>query len=838
MPTSPSKAPPPPNFPTKPRRSALVFKVLLIGAAFIALLGGGILAVLATRREPPRLSIDELARERSKIQRLAAPEQLGAWRAWASRDDEPRLQQEAFANLAWARDSAGAPLLIKGLASPDHGVRTTAALALVDFGTLPEGGKDALLKALSESNATDKPQICWALAVFGEAKAFDAILDEYRAGHLSTLQHLDGFPAFDPDVLGRLIPLDQIDKLARDANPGMRQLVVATVARSEDPRWTDLLIRLVGDPDSSVARHAAGGLGRIGSEAALVPLLAALDRADDASRTQFLEALRDGVGGRGLVQALRSVRHQNRAVEKGRTRQIFDMLRELADPRAADALVAYLDTQTPSPHWKFEAAARLGEIGDMRAAVTLGWRLQHDPLKLYQPAEDPEFRRDDQERVTSARLLADLAVLYPEKRGELLRVAQQPAMRWVTEMPQPHANGLRFLTSAGSTEVIPRLMGWADPKAALPKEGDADIPTVWEPAQSALRYLGMARTPLAWSILERQMRRRDFKTDVSTESMARGGLTVLGMVLRGLALGSAEGFAQWGDPKATPLLIAQIEDPKEHEDSRLVACASLAWVASDAQILEVAQKLKGRTAFLRTCYLETLVRRSPVPAGVVPVLVELLGSAEADTRHQAARAIGLGGINRDQSQALLERMADANVKADAALAILLGGETEAARQALARYSEDPPEALDELKAIFQQTFAYWSHRNYDRGDLARWTENAEAIGHVRVRDGLQDWARAILSKSLQSVEHDNGPHSMTRVTLRGKLLRDARGANEVKRVNAIQILKFMKERGVLMALAGEPGALGSLASRALFEVVHPKAPPQSPPQPTNTTRGK
>ena len=53
----------------------------------------------------------------------------------------------------------------------------------------------------------------------------------------------------------------------------------------------------------------------------------------------------------------------------------------------------------PEPRWRTEAALRLAEIGDVRAAPTLAWRMEQDPLKLYSAGVDDELRRDDSERV-------------------------------------------------------------------------------------------------------------------------------------------------------------------------------------------------------------------------------------------------------------------------------------------------------------------------------------------------------------------------------------------------------------------------------------------------------
>ena len=68
----------------------------------------------------------------------------------------------------------------------------------------------------------------------------------------------------------------------------------------------------------------------------------------------------------------------------------------------------------------------------------------------------------------------------------------------------------------------------------------------------------------------------------------------------------------------------------------------------------------------------------------------------------------------------------------------------------------------------------------------------------------------------------------------------AKGSNDVKRAEAIHILKFIKEKGVLMALRSEPGPLGDMAKQAFFEVMYPKTTaegvPESP-KAQNQTKG-
>ncbi len=807
------------------KKGAIKPAYIMAGLAMVV--GAVGLGIFAIKGEGEKMKVEDISRERKTLYVLPKAEQLPKWREWAKNDKVPALQQEAFAELAWAKDPEGLQLIIRGLDSTDNRVVGTAAAALYEYGSpAADAAKPALLKALPKADGSNKPQICWALAMLKESSSFDAVLSEYRLGHLAKVQRLDGNPVFDPEVLAGMVSIEKLAGYSSDQSDSVRQLVAVVLSRTGDSRWTDVLTKLVSDK-VEIAREAAVGLGKIANEASLKPLLGALDKADKDNRAKFLEALRDGIGAQGLLLALRSVNKQTYEREKFQTKQIFEMVKELADPRGGDLLQAYIQSN-PRAHWKTEAAIRMAEIGDVRAAPTLGWRLAQDTLKLYNENEDPEYRRDDNERVVGARMLADLAILYPEKKAELRAAAEDSTIFWATDYPQPHANALRFLAAVESQKALPHMRKWADPKEALPKEGQQPpFPESWATAQSALRYLGWAKDPQGWPILEKQLMRKPAKLEITMEAMLQGGLAVLGMALRGVNIGAAHGFAQWGDSKAYPMMIKYIEDPAQNEQGRMEACFSLSWVANDDQMKEVAGKIKAlkgteaKASFQRACYLETMIHR-PVQ-GATGQLVELLSAEHpVEVRHHAARAMGFGGMSPELQKALFAKMKDASTRADAALALLIGGTVENAQLALAQYNDAPPEAIEELKDIYNRSFGYWSDVNYTNGDVARWIQNAEAMTRVRVHDRLQDWPKLLLSRAIQGIEFDNGPRSITRVQFRMRLIADAKGSDAKKREDAIAILKFMKEKGALMALRQEAGPVGEMARKAFFEVMNPK----------------
>jgi HEAT repeat protein len=813
-------------------------------AVLVGILGvGGIIAaiVFGRMKDTERMDPKKVALAKKEAALLPLPEALPTYRKWAEQTEEVKLQEEGITQLAWAKDPAGVPLIVKALGAVpvDHSVRGTASQALLEYGS-PAGdaAKPALLEALKQSNEGDRPQIAWALATLKEPTAFDEVMKDYRAGKLSSVQKLDKSPAFDPEVLASMVSIDKLAGLATDESDSVRQLVATVLSRNAETRFTSTLIKLVQDKSVEVAREAAVGLGKIANEQAMQPLLGALAKADKDSRQKFLEALRDGVGGKGLVLALKSVDKSKRETEKFQTQLLLDMLRSIEDPRAGDLLVQYIETN-PHPHFKTEAAFRLAEVGDVRAVPTLAWRMKQDPLQLYNKDQDPEYRRDDNERVVGARYLADLAILYPDKRPEIRAQAYEGVRAWITDKPQPHANGLRFMAASDAKEALPAMRKWANPSEPFPHEGQQVFPPPWQTAQSALRYVGWMKDEQSWPVLENMLRKRPDKVDATMDSLLQGGLAVIGMTLRAVGVGASYGFAQWGDPKAYPILVKYIEDKLNNEESRMDACFSLAWVATDEQMKEVAKKVKelpkedAKAEVIRRCYLETLLRR-PVPEAT-GTLVELInGSTDLNVQHQAARAIGFGGMTADTATKLFEKLKDPTTRNDAALALLVGADADMARRTIASYADVDKAALEELKTIYDATFGYWSDRNYEKGDVARWIANAQSASRVRLGDAIQDWPRLILSRSIQGIDYDNGPHSITRVQMRIRLLRDARGGDEKKRTQAIQILKFMGEKGVLMTLKGEPGPAQEPARQAFFELMNPKISTDSLPESRGT----
>jgi HEAT repeat protein len=802
--------------------------LLLVG---LVAAGGALFLGVNAELDKEELTPDKVAKLTTQTLMLTKAEQLPKWESWASDPEgNSMLKEEALKQLAWARDPRGVDAAIAALTSTEEKLRAQAATALAEYG-LPDAEKarGPLLAALKEAKPESKPQIGWALVELHEAEAFDEVMNLYRAGHLSQVKRLDGAMAFNPYKIVELVSLDKFAELHTDESPSVRQLVATVLSRNPSPKYTDALIALVNDKDRDIAAQAAPGLGKIGDERARKPLIEQLSGANVEEKKVFLEALRDGIGASGLVLALESVSQENATKTWHQTQQIFKMIRDLADPKGVNALTEYLGQRGNHIHWQVEAAFALAEIGDVGGVPTLAARLRMDEQKIYSDETDYEMmlKRDNKERVTAARMLADLAVIHPDKREILRDQAEDALMFWINEMVSPHANGLRALATMESKSVVKPLRAWANPRKPLPLEGQQPpMPEEWVVAQSAMRYAGMMKDKATWPVLVNALQRRPEKADATMESLMSGGMAILGMSLRAIGVGAAHGFSEWGDHRAFKPLMDYIEEPKENEQSRMEACSALAWVAEDDDFVTIAEKIKQysgpdpKDQVRQACLLESLITR-PI-AGTSEALIGLLVAESAfPVRHAVARAIGKAGIEPSVEAQLFEKLKDEKLMNDAALALMLGGNAETAARALAALAGQPKESIDELQELWFGSFGYWSNRDLDEGHIFRYVQNAEAASRIEFDKVPQGWVAEQLRRQFHNLQYDNGPHSFTRVVLRHRLLAMALGDDAAVRAGAVNALRFMQEQGALLALRDEQGEVGKLAQEAYHRLRNP-----------------
>lgn len=822
----------------RPRFSALALTLLL--------------GVAACEGAPEKMPVEKRMDTQRQTFLLPKAEQLPQWKKWATdKKTDEDLRSEAIIQVALLEDPEAVTIATQSLESPSHKIRGVCAQVLASFGTKAAAAIPALQKALKEANESDKRQIVWALVELGDQTAFNAAVEAYKAGELTHVERLSGGVAFDPMRLANLVSVDELATKSEDPSAAVRQLVATVLSEKGDKKYTEKLIKLVQDSDVAVAREAASGLGKIGDETARGPLLDALKKADPDSRQKFLEALRDGIGGVGLVLALDTVVPAQEKEERNwfQTKQLFELLHILGDPRIGDKLVEWVERAKPHPHWRAEAGIALAEMGDIRGAKYLGERLNVAPEDIYQKEKiwqsdkGGHLLRGDEQRTVAGRMIADLAAMHPDKAKELRDAAESAVLKWSTDRKQPSANALRFLASVKSEKALTDLRKWAFPDTKLPLEGaQPPMPMEFETAHGALRYIGMVRDESSKTkLLEQFERKKDKKMDITQEGLMGSGLALLGMVLRGLAVGAAEGVAEWGSDiakESVDKLIEFSEDKTWHEDARERSCSAVGWIGDEAAIKKVIEKFgkysvskDPKEQVIAACFAVTLSRK-PQPAAL-PLLVDALDSkVEVGVRNYIARAIGVTGLKgaTTETEKLFKKLEDPEVRNFAALALIMGGDTDVASRAVAAFGkEDSQTALEDLKNIYFNAYGYWSDKDVENGNLYRWVANAEALRRVKIKDAPQEWARELLKRQFDNLTFNNGPHSETKPVLLNRLYKAAKTGDAATKANAIRTLKFIGTgtigvtgaQGMLMALKAEPGDTGELAARAFQELMNP-----------------
>jgi hypothetical protein len=681
--------------------------------------------------------------------------------------------QDTLEAHARAQDDEGLKRAALALKSKSKDERMKALAAVLEY----EPQKLAPLVADISERATkgeddaEKASAVWALVHVEDVHVATAALVMWDSGALARVKKLDGSNALDVGALARLVAQATVpeDQAAR------RRKVIAAALPSVAAPARAMLVRALTD-DSA-------------------------DAATLMSATDVLDARRD----------FAILEH------------VFQRLRSLADPRVADALAKYAD-HASHPHFRTEAALRLAEIGDVRAAPHLAWRLGEDPTKLYDASDETTIgmRRDDHERVVCARMLAELAIIHPEAHAQIRETGEAQTLAWLKSHPQPHANGLRALVAMESPQAAPLLKKLADPADAIPAAGATAFPDAFATAQTALRYLGKSKDAGAFAVLDKQLARKPVAFDASMDSVIKGGNAVIGMTYRSLAVGAAEGFSELGDAKAVPLLVKIAEDPKQNELARMEACKAAGWLGDARARADMVSKVRAaatdrKREVSRACWLEGLAQK-PSAREDAPLVSVLAPKVVPESRHEVARILGEGAVDAATRAKLVDLLKDKTLVHDAALALLFGGDDAAVASVFAAYTpkteEDapPPPAIASLRQLYALSVPVVTEELYDSGALARMAHNALAARAVTIAGTKQDWVLQGLSYQLRQNEFDNGPHTLTRVRLRAKLVADAKGQDATKRDDAVLLLWVLGERATLESL-------GDLAKTRLAEPI-------------------
>lgn len=686
---------------------------------------------------------------------------LSQLRALLPRTDYDELQVEIIGKLGQYRDSKAVPLLIEQLAEAGV-VRRAAAGALATIG-LPDAAsaKPALLDAVDKTDARDRAQVVWALAVLQERAASGAILDAFGRGLLQSQ------PNFDPKVIVDAVGVQKLSApaLIDDPRPSMRLFLTQALAEEGSVEVVAPLKQLLSnelarnpkDQSQEVIRSAVAGLGRTARPDAIALVFDTLGKRPGL-RPSVFESLRKSTSARGLMALL------SHAPDLDSRQQLARMLAATHDPRATDTLAQMVKADDSKS--RAYAAVGLAAMGDDRGLDVL-----------------IELASGDNDNI-AMEALHNLRQL-----GSAKSVA--PLVRLISQKPGRRASILRTLGTSGSAQAGPILV--------KELKGD-DI-------EAAALALGELRYEPAYSTLLRMVKRPagiDFtQPSRKSEQAYRNRLVAI------------QALGYYAKPDAAPELKTVIEDTVDDARLRDAAGRTLGHIADAATLAAVATKVRDSNIDERTRvhYAQALWQEPSADIG--PALLAIMADKGLPWEIRRAAALGIGYLsnpaNDTQVMAMLERPESRKA---AMFAATLGGSEALGRKLLDVLVHDR-EALETLEDAFLREEADWfamipahkdnAHtlRRLSTGRILRDGSGPHKFGFVwtyhvgRLKAG---WA---------------GPGGMDAAEVRQALVDALVGPNAELSLWAAEALDAMGERGILLA-AREAGGKGAQAARRVL----------------------
>lgn len=671
-----------------------------------------------------------------------SPQMLSALRSALQNTGFPDVKERIIRNLGHYRDGDSVPILIKELENGGI-VRRAAALALARIGSpAADPAKPALLKVLPHTDAKDRPQVVWALAVLKENTAADAILAEFVKGLLQ------GQPGFDPKIIMEAIGIPRLSapELTAHKEKPVRVLVATALSEAASPAVVEPLARMIEPPDEDpvVIRTAVAGLGRTGDPRAANALFQLMQRRPDM-RISVIDALRKSTAAPQLSVMVRE------AKDTAIRRDLVRLLRKTRDSRAADALASVvgvddLDTQ-------IEAAHGLAELGDARAV---------EPLLALARNEDETVGGD------AIDALRELAA--PEAGPALLKLLDEYPYRKAAVL---RALGASHYQPAGP--IIEKELAGDDIGAATKALGE--LP--YEPAYQKLVAM-LKRPPGLDFTIPSLMIEENYRNRIEALSGLR--------------------YYNRPDPKAIKAIMTIIEDPEDDFRLGLAAGACLGQIADEKVLATILEKIKDEslTERVRIAYVQGLWL-TPNREFAKQLFPLFTATTPSPIKRAAALAIGYAGDPTNDAQ-LIAMLPSRETRRDAAVAIVLGGGPEAARALIPVLDQD-----NDLREVLRMSvtsntddnFNLLNEEMFQSGQIYRRMQVAEILKNEAGEAASYSYIWGHLTTRLAVGWQEPGGISPRKV--REHLYKTITGADpELRRITA-EVLNAMSERGLLLA---------------------------------------
>lgn len=656
-----------------------------------------------------------------------------------------KVRMQAILELRDRKDPGAVPVLIEALADGGE-VRRAAAQALAAIGPpAADPAKNALAEALPDTNEIDRTWVAWALAVLGDARCFDAVLEEFRNGRIQRM------PDYDPQIVAVVAGKDRLLALVGHADKAVRQFAAVQLGEVGGPEVVEPLIRLLGDGDADVVKAAAASLGRSGDPRVGDALVGAIIAKPDL-REALLQEIRTAVGAPGIAQVLA------KTTDRDVRYSIVRMLAELKDPRGNDALWTELQrTGEEIAQERKLLVDTLIEAGDARVVPILVESLRSDDDEVQTDAVDALGALGAQEGIEP------LVTMIESKRGR-------------------PASILRALGRLGrGNEELGKLV--------LPYLDSDDIGA----ASNSLGRMRYAPAIKAMVKILKRPRDIDYSTpEVENETSYRNRLEVLLGLQR---------FGQEASSTATEIMKV-IDDTTDEPRLREAAGIVLGYVLPDDKVEKVLEKIRQADLDPRTraLYVQALWNRRDT--ATAEALVALLEGPVLPQEMSTTVGIAIGEAADPSVDARLVTLLDRpETRRTAALAVLLSG-TEAGVQKLLTIFKDDSETLDITQQRYLTFEPFLTREAFTSGRIFRRLKAAQALMRG---ESARSWAWDRLLERLRAGWAD-GPDGLYPHEIRALLAQAVRDGGEHRDV-AADALITMGEQGTILALQAEGGPI-------------------------------
>ncbi|MBN2344728.1 MAG: HEAT repeat domain-containing protein [Deltaproteobacteria bacterium] len=714
------------------------------------------------------------------------------------------LVQVAF-ELGEAEDAQAVPLLAKAVSQGEE-LGQEAALALAKINT-PEAktAADAIFKQMQESEELRRAKYAWALVVLEDDRGFGPLLE----GVSKQIVNTKTIAGYTPDVIARMGTTDKLIELASDKDPMLKIYAAMELGFRDDKDPVPALLQLLQDDNKKVAEAAAISLGRTADDRAGKALLAKIQQAPDMLGP-ILSSVTQSVGAPGLEAIYKNTEAPDIKYK------IIGKLKQLKDPRAADLLISITEEQFPGSDEKSKLEAdeirnqalwALEELGDPRIGEKMYAKTQWEPI-------DPEAIPDD-------------AVRY--RQEDMARKIANGVVTWFGEAkPEGAADYLEKIYDANapfenSPECAKRVKVDIGPLMdSMGRIGDSRFCNIVEPfltkdegffSQAASMALGKLKCPGTAAKFKKAMvmtaterKEEKFSTLIESRDWQMEGRL---QERRNSIIASR----YLGDPSLAETLMDIAMDPVDDPELRAEASNSLAYVADDAAMDMILEKVKDDS-------LDSVARASLIKGlwhnpskNAVEAMMSLL-EGEGNDQFVKAAAIVVGEAGETEYEERLNKLLDhpdENRRRGAVMAILLGGNLDRLDRILEILKDQ--ESMLVIREWYQTHPVYLSEDIFKSKRIYTRLRIANAIAEKTQRDEIILWPWKYLMDRLDK-GWDTSPGGLTALQVRQHLVADVKNDAENREL-AAQILRGLNERGFLLALQAGDGDYAEVARRVV-----------------------